>query len=157
MKYGVICKTLFLNDLHRWTNLYAAGRLHKPVNVIKDSPEVVEAMAVNKRHAVCTSLLLLPQRYCHTMFDRFYLWLGDVYCVLEVCTYMKLPIYISVCVHYSFGIIYTLLLYSNIQIGMYVYVWIYVEVNSTEVCNTKQVHMHCKYSVQRKVQHSISQ
>ena len=93
MKYGVICKTLFLNDLHRWTNLYAAGRLHKPVNVIKDSPEVAEAMAVNKRHAVCTSLLLLPQRYCHTMFDNIH-------------------IYLYVCVHYSFGIINTFLLYS---------------------------------------------
>eukprot|EP01035_Chromulina_nebulosa_P022250 gene22250-28812_t len=63
MKYGVICKSLFLDDLNRWTNIYAAGRLHKPVNVIKDNPEVVDAMAVNKHHAVCTSLLLLPQRF----------------------------------------------------------------------------------------------
>ena len=63
MKYGVICKSFFLNDLRRWTNLYAAGRLHKPVNVIKDNPEVSDAMAVNKHHAVCTSLLLLPQRF----------------------------------------------------------------------------------------------
>ena len=39
------------------------------------------------------------------------------------------------CVHYSFGIIYTFLLYSNIQIGMNV--WIYVEVNSTEVYVTQ--------------------
>jgi translocator assembly and maintenance protein 41 len=37
MKYGIISKKLLINDLTNWTHLYAAGRLQKPVFILKDN------------------------------------------------------------------------------------------------------------------------
>lgn len=62
IKYGVINKEYFLKDLYSWNNIYAAGRLHKPVLILKSCPDIEKAIDVNRRFAVCTSLLLLPQK-----------------------------------------------------------------------------------------------
>ena len=60
-----------LEDLNNWTTLYAAGRLHKPVRIIKTGTdtEIKDGLRVNKLHAVRTSLMLMP----HT-FDEFNLY-----------------------------------------------------------------------------------
>ena len=39
MKYGVIGRSDFLDDLLNWTNLYVSGRLHKPIAVLTDIEE----------------------------------------------------------------------------------------------------------------------
>lgn len=64
IKYGVISKANLLRDLIGWNQLYAAGRLHKPVHVLKNDPDINSAMVANREQAVKTSLLLLPDRFC---------------------------------------------------------------------------------------------
>ena len=64
IKYGVVTKDNLVKDLTKWTQLYAAGRLHKPVHVLKDNAEVRSAMAINKEQAINTSILLLPETFC---------------------------------------------------------------------------------------------
>ena len=61
LKYGVIERGAFLRDLRNWDNLYIAGRLHKPVLVVKSTPEVDEAFELNRRHAVRAAVLLMPK------------------------------------------------------------------------------------------------
>lgn len=63
MKYGVISAKQALEDLTSWTNLYLAGRLHKPVHVLKENPIFLEAMSKNRRSALQTACLLLPQKF----------------------------------------------------------------------------------------------
>lgn len=63
MKYGIISKKQALADLTRWNNLYLAGRLHKPVHVLKSHPELEQAIGLNHEQAIRTSLLLLPDRF----------------------------------------------------------------------------------------------
>lgn len=69
MKYGVISRRRLIEDLTQWTSLYAAGRLHKPVRVLRNHPEVASAMNENWEYAVRASLLLLPKTF--TELDLF--------------------------------------------------------------------------------------
>ena len=71
MKYGVISKEHLLTDLTSWTNLYTAGRLQKPVHVLKDNELIRTAMNKNLESAVRTSLLMLP-----TQFEEIDLYLS---------------------------------------------------------------------------------
>ena len=63
MKYGVISKADLVVDLVNWETLYLAGRLHKPVQIMKRNDEVLRAIDINKEHAVRTGLLLLQPRF----------------------------------------------------------------------------------------------
>ena len=63
IKYGVISKENLLKDLRLWEHLYAAGRLHKPVEVLQDEEEIHKAMKSNFMSAVHTALLLLPAKF----------------------------------------------------------------------------------------------
>lgn len=63
MKYGVISTKHLLRDLMSWNSLYAAGRLHKPVHIIKHNPAIEAALAQNRQQAIGVSLLLLPERF----------------------------------------------------------------------------------------------
>lgn len=66
MKYGVIsCKSL-LADLKGWKSLYIAGRLHKPVLMVKCNTEIEEALEINKRNALRAALLLMPRVFSET-------------------------------------------------------------------------------------------
>lgn len=81
MKYGVISETDALGDLTEWRNLYAAGRLHKPVHILQHNSKFQIAMKHNYDHAIKTSLLLLPERF--TEVDLFMTiaslsYIGDV-------------------------------------------------------------------------------
>ncbi len=66
MKYGVINKVKLLEDLTKWTSLYIAGRLHKPVQILKGNKEIEAAIEINRHHAIRTSLLLLPGSFSET-------------------------------------------------------------------------------------------
>lgn len=63
MKYGVISRRHITEDLHHWTDLYAAGRLHKPVHILKHDSLIEAAMQRNLESAIRTSLLLLPAEF----------------------------------------------------------------------------------------------
>lgn len=60
IKYGVMTKDSMIHDLMDWKWLYAAGRLHKPVRIMKEHHKLQQAMQYNFESAVRTSLLLLP-------------------------------------------------------------------------------------------------
>lgn len=61
IKYGVVELSTTQSDLHHWTTLYIAGRLHKPVLILRDETNGVfeKEMYHNCRSALVTALLLL--------------------------------------------------------------------------------------------------
>nr|KAJ3415777.1 Mitochondrial translocator assembly and maintenance protein 41 [Polyrhizophydium stewartii] len=63
VKYGVISMERLLQDLNRWDSLYVAGRMQKPVLVLRDDARVRLATHSNLTNAVRTSLLMLPQQF----------------------------------------------------------------------------------------------
>jgi translocator assembly and maintenance protein 41 len=63
MKYGVISKHDILDDLNKWSVLYTAGRLQKPVHILKPDHDIELAMQTNLESAVRTSLLMLPDKF----------------------------------------------------------------------------------------------
>jgi translocator assembly and maintenance protein 41 len=65
IKYGVIAIDDLCDDLNNWTHLYAAGRLHKPVSVLRHDGygRVDASQRLNLKHALRTSLLLLPPKF----------------------------------------------------------------------------------------------
>jgi mitochondrial translocator assembly and maintenance protein 41 len=60
IKYGVVNLDTLCRDLSEWDTLYLAGRLQKPVKILRDHPSVRLANQVNLISAVRTALLLLP-------------------------------------------------------------------------------------------------
>jgi len=65
IKYGVISKVHFLEDLKDWKTLYISGRLHKPVLKITgfDSGNILQIYNENLCSAIRTSLLMLPEQF----------------------------------------------------------------------------------------------
>ncbi|ETN38014.1 uncharacterized protein HMPREF1541_07637 [Cyphellophora europaea CBS 101466] len=59
VKYGVVNLDTLCKDLSEWNTLYIAGRLQKPVKILRDNPSVRLANQVNLISAVRTALLLL--------------------------------------------------------------------------------------------------
>ncbi|TWU77231.1 Mitochondrial translocator assembly and maintenance protein 41 [Metarhizium rileyi] len=66
IKYGVTSIDNLVNDLSTWDNLYLAGRLQKPVKILRDHPQVRLANQHNLIAAVRTALLLLPPQFTET-------------------------------------------------------------------------------------------
>jgi mitochondrial translocator assembly and maintenance protein 41 len=60
IKYGVVSLDTLCRDLSEWDTLYLAGRLQKPVKILRDNASVRLANQVNLISAVRTALLLLP-------------------------------------------------------------------------------------------------
>ena len=60
IKYGVTSIDNLVNDLSTWDSLYLAGRLQKPVKILRDHPQVRLANQRNLIAALRTALLLLP-------------------------------------------------------------------------------------------------
>lgn len=71
IKYGVVCTKDLLDDLTTWSNLYLAGRLHKPVEIIRTASgsKIQNAIDSNLRAAVHAALLLLPEKF--TEFELY--------------------------------------------------------------------------------------
>lgn len=63
IKYGVVNLDTLQKDLSTWDTLYLAGRLQKPVKILRDDPKVRLANQINLISAVRTALLMLPQKF----------------------------------------------------------------------------------------------
>lgn len=81
IKYGVVLLDDLCNDLNDWNTLYLAGRMHKPVKILRDHPQVRMANQRNLYSAVRTALLLLPEK-----FDE-----QDLYTTISRISYMGDP------------------------------------------------------------------
>jgi translocator assembly and maintenance protein 41 len=63
IKYGVVNLDTLCDDLSEWRTLYIAGRLQKPVKILRDDARVRLANQVNLISALRTALLLLPPNF----------------------------------------------------------------------------------------------
>ena len=63
IKYGVVHLDTLVADLSEWQTLYLAGRLQKPVKILRDDPRVRLASQVNLISALRIALLMLPERF----------------------------------------------------------------------------------------------
>lgn len=63
IKYGVVNMDTMLGDLSKWETLYLAGRLHKPVKILRDEPRVRFVNQANLLNALRTALLILPEEF----------------------------------------------------------------------------------------------
>jgi len=63
IKYGVVNLDTICRDLSEWDTLYLAGRLQKPVKILRDDPRVRLANQINLMSAVRTALLMLPESF----------------------------------------------------------------------------------------------
>ena len=63
IKYGVVNLDTICRDLTEWDTLYIAGRLQKPVKILRDDPRVRLANQINLMSAVRTALLMLPEHF----------------------------------------------------------------------------------------------
>ncbi|QRV86482.1 matrix Mmp37 protein [Ceratobasidium sp. AG-Ba] len=71
IKYGVTTVDNLCADLLGWKSLYMAGRMHKPIRIIKDDPRVRLTQQVNLTSAVRAALLTLPERFDEKqLFER---------------------------------------------------------------------------------------
>lgn len=71
IKYGVVSIEKLCNDLIDWETLYLAGRMHKPVKILRDDSRVRLANQVNLTEAVRVALLTLPEKFSEEeLFDR---------------------------------------------------------------------------------------
>lgn len=63
IKYGVVSVDNLCKDLLDWETLYLAGRMHKPIKILRDDARIRLANQVNLVSALRTALLLLPQSF----------------------------------------------------------------------------------------------
>jgi mitochondrial translocator assembly and maintenance protein 41 len=79
IKYGVISNKSLIIDLLDWDNLYIAGRLQKPVEIIRTptNSKILSALEYNLENAVRAALLLLPEK-----FTKF-----EFYCTITSLSY----------------------------------------------------------------------
>lgn len=85
IKYGVTTVDNLCSDLLNWNTLYLAGRMHKPIRIIKDDARVRLTQQVNLTSALRTSLLTLPETFTETeLFERIagFSYAGDIRMVL---------------------------------------------------------------------------
>ncbi|THH31480.1 hypothetical protein EUX98_g2703 [Antrodiella citrinella] len=81
IKYGVTTVDNLCSDLLNWHSLYLAGRMHKPIRIIKDDARVRLTQQVNLTSAVRTALLTLPENFSETeLFERItgFSYAGDL-------------------------------------------------------------------------------
>jgi translocator assembly and maintenance protein 41 len=81
IKYGVVNLDTLCTDLSSWTTLYIAGRLQKPVKILRDDPRVRLANQINLISALRTALLLLPSSFTER----------DLYGTIAAISYMGDP------------------------------------------------------------------
>lgn len=71
IKYGVTTVDNLCSDLLNWRTLYLAGRMHKPLRIIKDDARVRLTQQVNLTSAIRAALLMLPEEFSEVeLFER---------------------------------------------------------------------------------------
>jgi len=71
IKYGVTTVDNLCADQLHWRSLYLAGRMHKPLRIIKDDARVRLTQQVNLTSALRAALLTLPESFTETqLFER---------------------------------------------------------------------------------------
>jgi len=71
IKYGVTSIDNLCTDLLTWQSLYLAGRMHKPLRIIKDDARVRLTQQVNLTSALRVALLTLPSNFSEVeLFER---------------------------------------------------------------------------------------
>lgn len=70
IKYGVVSTQDLITDLLEWSDLYLAGRLHKPVEILKKptNVELETALQLNLQSGVHAALLVLPEEFTEYQF-----------------------------------------------------------------------------------------
>lgn len=63
IKYGTTSSRNLINDLVNWDSLFSAGRLHKPVKIVKSTSSIDDAIQKNRAHALNVALLLLDEHF----------------------------------------------------------------------------------------------
>jgi mitochondrial translocator assembly and maintenance protein 41 len=63
IKYGVVAMHHLQRDLEEWETLYMAGRLQKPVKILRDDAKMGISSRKNLQNAVGASLLMLPEKF----------------------------------------------------------------------------------------------
>lgn len=81
IKYGVTSIENLVNDLSTWDSLYLAGRLQKPVKILRDHPQVRVANQHNLIAALRTALLMLPPSFTE----------GELYSTIAGLSYLGDP------------------------------------------------------------------
>jgi translocator assembly and maintenance protein 41 len=61
IKYGVISMEKLLSDLNEWDNLYVAGRMQKPIHVLRTDPRVKLGLEKNRYNATRLSFVYLKE------------------------------------------------------------------------------------------------
>ncbi|KAJ1981366.1 Mitochondrial translocator assembly and maintenance protein 41 [Dimargaris xerosporica] len=69
LKYGVVSLSTLCSDLVNWDTLYLAGRMQKPLLVVKNDPIIGITSQVNLTNAIRIALLLLPPSF--TEFELY--------------------------------------------------------------------------------------
>ncbi|KAF2864287.1 mitochondrial matrix Mmp37 [Piedraia hortae CBS 480.64] len=80
IKYGVVNLDTLASDLSDWNTLYLAGRLQKPVKILRDNPRMRLANQVNLISALRIALLMLPEKFTEReLYERIasLSYLGD--------------------------------------------------------------------------------
>ncbi|PPJ61247.1 hypothetical protein CBER1_06717 [Cercospora berteroae] len=80
IKYGVVHLDTLARDLTDWNTLYLAGRLQKPVKILRDDPRMRLSNQVNLISALRTALLMLPETFTEKqLYERItsLSYLGD--------------------------------------------------------------------------------
>lgn len=62
LKYGITSVDTLVDDLTNWSTMYLSGRLHKPVAIVQNSPQLLFLNQYNLANAVKLSLLLLNKQ-----------------------------------------------------------------------------------------------
>ncbi|KAJ1910789.1 Mitochondrial translocator assembly and maintenance protein 41 [Tieghemiomyces parasiticus] len=70
LKYGVVSLSTLCSDLVNWDTLYLAGRMQKPIMVLKQDAVVGINSQVNLTNAVRLALLMLPETFTEEEFFR---------------------------------------------------------------------------------------
>lgn len=71
IKYGVVNLDTLYRDLSEWDTMYLAGRLQKPVKILRDDARIRLANQINLISALRTALLLLPPDFTeHELYTK---------------------------------------------------------------------------------------